>query len=527
MSRRVHLLVEGMYLRADSIARDAHLQLGLMRNLGLEVEVFADRFDAAHYPGVRTRALAELEAAHEQAPALLVYHWVDGWREAEALLPRLPGPLVIRWHNNTPPWFFAPYSPLPTHKTVRGFTALLRTAERLPAARFWVNSQFSQEQLISLGIAPARIDVLAPASPLLESTAAPAPAPSAAPGAPIRLLFVGRIVPHKGQLHVIAAAAALQQMTGRPVWVVLPGRGDADMPGYVAELTGLARRLGVRLELPGEIAHEQLAAMYRAADVFVGLSEHEGFGLPILEAVAHDVPVVAYQSSAVTETVADHPLAVTTLDPVEVARRLLAALDPAARAELIAWQRAAILPRFSTQAVERKLYALLGAAGVDLPAPPPTVAESPAPAVPQAVAAALAHALAHPDPVGTLPRDLPRDQNPHFVTRWDLRAYSTLLRPEATGELRERAFKFRFGSHRPRLGALFGLVKMLVLRLQDGLLRTMEISHGELADQLRSIDDKLDTLAGALGDRRLPPAPRPGEAPRADETPLSEPPATR
>ncbi len=523
MGRRVHLLLEGMYLRADSIARDAHLQHGLIRDLGLEVEIFTDRFDAAHYPGVRVRPLAELEAAQRQEPALLVYHWVDGWREAEALLPRLPGPLVIRWHNNTPPWFFAPYSPLPTHKTVRGFTALLRTAERLPAARFWVNSHFSQEQLIALGIARERIDVLPPVSPLLEPDGVPPSARAVTRGAPIRLLFVGRIVPHKGQLHVIAAAAALQEMTGRAVQVDLPGRSDADMPGYASELATLARRLGVRLELPGEIAHERLAEMYRAADVFVGLSEHEGFGLPILEAVAHDVPVVAYLCSAVAEIAADHPLAVTTLDPVEVARRLLAALDPAARAELTAWQRAAILPRFSTPAVARKLPALLAAAGVDLRAPLVGDADNPAPAPPLAVAA-LARALAHPTPVGALPRDLPRDQNPHFVTRWDLRAYSTLLRSETTGDLRERALKFRFGSHRPRLGALFAFFKTFVLRLQDGLLRTMELSHDDLADQLRSIDEKLDALAGSLGDRRTPTDS--DAAPRAEENPLKGAPGT-
>ena len=84
------------------------------------------------------------------------------------------------------------------------------------------------------------------------------------------------------------------------MWLV----GGSSSDAYVRVVRGLADRLGVggAVEFAGSVSQEALTAYYRSADVFVCLSDHEGFCVPLLEAMWHEVPVVAFGSSAVPET---------------------------------------------------------------------------------------------------------------------------------------------------------------------------------------------------------------------------------
>lgn len=495
----VYLLVQGMHLRADSIAYDTAFQYRQLRDWGLRPEVFAEKFEPANYPGIDAKPFRELEAALARDPGPVIYHWVDGWDEGDRFLLQARVPVVLRWHNNTPPWFFASYSPIPTHKTVRGFLELLRVAEALPEARLWTNSRFSRRQLAMLGIDEDRIEVVYPASAYLEGQPETGEQRDTHDeDAPIRLLFVGRVVPHKGHLHLLAAARAVADMSGREVRVALPGRPDEDMPRYVPEIRALAERLDIAVEIPGEVSHQALDQAYRDADVFVGLSEHEGFGLPVLEAMSRGLPVVGYRCAAVAELLADHPLAIDELDPVGIARRIITAIDPMAHRSLVEWQTNELLPQFSGNEITAQLRESVSALGIDTPAETrPSGSRGPAPC-PAEVRTALERAERIPDPETDFPTDLPRDTNPHFVTRYDLSAYRTLLRDTERGTLRHRALGLEFGSHRQTLGGVMGRLKNGILRLQDGLIRTIEMSHDDLEDRIQEVNDRVDVLSAEI-----------------------------
>jgi glycosyltransferase involved in cell wall biosynthesis len=114
-----------------------------------------------------------------------------------------------------------------------------------------------------------------------------------------RVLAVSRVVAHKRVEDCLALHAELRRLHPRAHLMVVGG-ADAGS-AYVRRLTAQARALG-NVTFLGRVTHAELVAAYRAADVFLSMSEHEGFGVPLIEAMAADVPVLAFGAGAVPET---------------------------------------------------------------------------------------------------------------------------------------------------------------------------------------------------------------------------------
>jgi len=116
-------------------------------------------------------------------------------------------------------------------------------------------------------------------------------------------LFVGRLAPNKAQHQVIKAFACYRRAYDplSRLWLV----GGETSAQYRAALARYANEVGLSdaIMFSGSVDDAQLGAYYDAADVFVCLSQHEGFLVPVLEAMAHGVPVVALATGAVPETV--------------------------------------------------------------------------------------------------------------------------------------------------------------------------------------------------------------------------------
>jgi glycosyltransferase involved in cell wall biosynthesis len=114
------------------------------------------------------------------------------------------------------------------------------------------------------------------------------------------------------------------------------------------------RMLPDRFLFPGAVTDDELAAYYRWADVYVSLSEHEGFCVPLVEAMAADVPVLAYAAGAVPETLGGAGITFAPKD-LEFAAEMVGALvyDRSVRTEIIRGQRRRLadfaLPRVETR----------------------------------------------------------------------------------------------------------------------------------------------------------------------------------
>ncbi len=133
------------------------------------------------------------------------------------------------------------------------------------------------------------------------------------------LLFVGKVSPHKGQHDLVKALAAYRRLYDPEARLHLVGGAISDE--YRAAVVRFAEELdlGDAVEIAGSVSHEELIAYYAAADAFVCLSNHEGFCVPLLEAMYHGLPIVGYANTAVPETVGGAGLILPNKEPVRVA----------------------------------------------------------------------------------------------------------------------------------------------------------------------------------------------------------------
>jgi glycosyltransferase involved in cell wall biosynthesis len=146
------------------------------------------------------------------------------------------------------------------------------------------------------------------------------------------VLFVGRLAPHKRQDEVIRAFALYRRRHAPDARLTLVGEPLNE--GYLRALADLADRVG-GVTIEQTLSRRELADRYARASVFLCLSEHEGFCLPLLEAFAAGVPVVARPAGAVPETAGDAAVLVDDRDPAVIAELIaVVATDDELRTEL-------------------------------------------------------------------------------------------------------------------------------------------------------------------------------------------------
>jgi glycosyltransferase involved in cell wall biosynthesis len=132
-------------------------------------------------------------------------------------------------------------------------------------------------------------------------------------------LFVGRLAPNKCQHDVVAAFAIYRRLYDPGATLTLVGSPTSYRYQRAVERIATDLGIGGAVEQVSGVGSRQLAAYYEVADVFVCMSEHEGFCAPIVESMASGLPVVAYAAGAVGETMGEAGLLLKSKDPLEVA----------------------------------------------------------------------------------------------------------------------------------------------------------------------------------------------------------------
>jgi glycosyltransferase involved in cell wall biosynthesis len=323
----------------------------VVRSLGLRSEIFAQvvRPDLAD---VGRQVDDYARAVKPQPGDVLMYHMAQGGALAD-VVARRPERLIVDHHNITPARFFTAWEPDIVANVLWGRRQLAALAGR--AELGIADSSFNASELLDAGYRSATV------VPILVDTSTFDRAVDRAALERLRAdgpvwLFVGRIVPNKAQHDLVKALAVHHRMYGPGARLRLVG--STGSARYGEAVRRYAADLGLQdwVEIHDQVFSDgELAAHYRAADVMVCVSEHEGFWVPALEAMHHELPVVAFASTAVPETLGTGGLLLPSKSPAVVAEAAHRAVtDERLRRAMIA-AGAAQLARFSLAAGRQRL----------------------------------------------------------------------------------------------------------------------------------------------------------------------------
>lgn len=328
--------------------------------LGAECEVFAEHV----HPALEGRARRHLDYGR-RVPArpddVLVYHVAIGSAVADFVLGRRQR-LVVNHHNITPPELYERWEPAAAYGCSWGRAQLPALAAR--AVLGVADSAYNEGELQEAGCrATATAPILVDLGTLTADVdeAALAGLERDRPGGGADWLFVGRVSPNKCQHDVVKAFAAYRRLYDPRARLHLVGGSSS--PAYSSALEGYAAALGLAaaVRLTGPVSAGRLAAHYRAADVLVCLSEHEGFCIPLLEAMAHRVPVVAFASTAVPGTLADAGILLPSKQPATVAAAVHRVVSDAGLRQALVAAGVRRLADFTLERTRARWIAVLGA----------------------------------------------------------------------------------------------------------------------------------------------------------------------
>jgi glycosyltransferase involved in cell wall biosynthesis len=257
-----------------------------------------------------------------------------------AAFKALPAGRVLQYHNITPAHFFGPYHPEVFRIAAHGRDDLASLVGHVDLALG--DSEFNRQELERLGFSPTGVMPIALDLARITQAAAHPVLEQLLGDGLTNFLFVGRIVPNKRIEDIVRLAEVYKRYIDANYRFIFVGRTDG-MPRYYATVRALVAEYDMlpdRFVFAGPVPDWELAAYYRTASVYLSLSEHEGFCVPLLEAMAADVPVFAYDSTAVGDTLGGAGVCWSPKD-LEYAAELLGqlAFDPVMRATVIAGQR--------------------------------------------------------------------------------------------------------------------------------------------------------------------------------------------
>jgi glycosyltransferase involved in cell wall biosynthesis len=322
----------------DAVGNSARRVRDLLRAMGHEAHVYALTIDDALRHDVRqfgdpAEAGGDITILHYVLPSPMTHYFSE-----------VRSKRVLHYHNITPASYFAPYDPKLFRLASIGRQQLATLAGRVDLALGV--SEFNRRELEALGFAPTGVFPIAVDTDRITRRVELPALEALLDDSLVNFLFVGRIAPNKMIEDHIKLAEAYKRYVDAAYRFIFVGRCDV-VPRYYATIRALMaeyRLLPDRFIFTGPIPDEELAVYYRRAAVYVSLSDHEGFCVPLVEAMAADVPVLAYAAAAVPDTLGGAGIQFAPKD-LEYAAELLGALafDDRLRADVITGQRQRLL----------------------------------------------------------------------------------------------------------------------------------------------------------------------------------------
>lgn len=334
--RAVHQVVAAL-LPGDAVGNEALEFRRMLRALGYESHIYAGH--VAPEMADEGLSLDAYAALPESADTVTLLHFAIGSPVTRAVLARRE-PLVLRYHNVTPAHFFVGFRPDLVELCHQGRALLADFASRATVGL--AVSEFNRRDLIDASFARTEVLPLAMNTAALDETPDPF-VPSRFNDTRRNFLFVGRLAPNKKVEDVIRVFCAYQRYVEPEsrLFIVGDGRG---FETYTRRLDELVSHLRIdEVVFTGAVTQAELNAYYRLSHAYLSLSEHEGYGAPLVEAMRFGLPVLAFDAGAVRETLQGGGVLLQDKAPEVVAELLDVVLsDEGARRAILATQTRAL-----------------------------------------------------------------------------------------------------------------------------------------------------------------------------------------
>jgi glycosyltransferase involved in cell wall biosynthesis len=317
--------------RHDAIGNHIVKIQELLRARGYLSEIFAVDGDRT----LSFKSLAEFSQIDDRAN-IVIHHYSVGSVIPDLLL-KSKSFRVLDYHNITPPEFFLDQGDW------GAFSACLKGLQQLPLVRLctdfvWADSQFNADNLAEAGYENLRVLPIIRDYSYLASLAGDPAAAVLGDGSKKTLLFVGRVAPNKAHHDAIIVLALYKKFVNPNIRIVFVG---APSPGYYRKLRELCdeSQLSVVTDISddkagsadvlflGKLSDGLMASIYQQADAFICLSDHEGFCVPLIEAMFFHLPIIAHRAGAVPETAGQGALLVDKTDVIDVIENIKTLLE--------------------------------------------------------------------------------------------------------------------------------------------------------------------------------------------------------
>lgn len=260
---------------------------------------------------------------------------------------------ILIFHNVTPPEFF-PQESVFRKDHLETCEEQIRTFQKIFDSAI-ADSEFNAQTIREYGF-KKKITVIPPFTDVEQKFGRPVSKPIASE-AEKHILFVSQFNFHKKQDDIVKIFNIYNQFFNKSAKLHVVG-GHYSNQEYFDQIQKLADN-NPNIFFPGKVSQEQLVAYYLQADLFLCMSEHEGFAVPIVEAMYFNVPVIAYDAGAVADTMGSGGILVKTKDYFFIAALIDSVLKNKSLLEEIKTNQHTELKRFDYQLIKEKLTACL------------------------------------------------------------------------------------------------------------------------------------------------------------------------
>lgn len=289
---------------ADAVSNDVFGMSDVLLRLGYKTRVYAEGWSEIEREKIRPAN--DIGKFLRNPSDLLIYHYSRGWEFGLKLLAELKCRKAIKYHNVTPPEFFSRFSQ-DLVRMCREGRSQLKSIVRAGCDLYMSASAYNEQELLQEGLDREKSFVVPPFhhADRLHSVAADANIVKMYADDKVNIVMVGRLAPNKAHHALIEAFASYHHDYNHDSRLFIVGKEERRLSSYNNLLRELTKLLKVQTAVvfAGAVSDSELKAYYSLSDVFMITSEHEGFCVPLVEAMSMKIPIVAYGSSAIPGTV--------------------------------------------------------------------------------------------------------------------------------------------------------------------------------------------------------------------------------